>query len=126
MFKSALVALALLIGCLGFVHTSLANGGGPLARIRLEARMRAGVTEAKVSYREESRGGGVRRTVQAEISRTAPNTTFAVWHNGVQIATLRTNDLGLGRVEISGPAVPPMMQGDRVAVGAMGGTLVRR
>ncbi len=124
MIKSVLVALALLIGMLGFVHTAGADGG-PRTRIRLEARMRAGGVEAKVSYREEARGTSVRRTVQAEINRAAPNTTYNVYHQGVRIGSVTTNALGVGRAEWS-RNVPAMTAGQNAGVGTLSGTLISR
>ena len=124
MIKSMLVALALLIGMLGFVHTADADGG-PRTRIRLEARMRAAGVEAKVSYREEVRGSSVRRTVQAEISRALPNTTYDVYHQGVRIGSVTTNALGVGRAEWS-RNVPAMTAGQTAGVGTLTGRLVAR
>lgn len=125
MLKAVFAVLALLVGVVALAQPSLADGGSPQTRIRLEARMRAFPVEAKVSYRQEGSGLIVRRTVQAEISRAPANTTFAVYHNGVQIGSLTTDALGVGRVEFS-RNVPPMIAGDLVGVGDLTGTLTPR
>lgn len=125
MLKAVLAVLTLLIGTLALVQPSLADGGSPGTKIRLEARMRSGPIEAKVSYRQEGSGTLIRRTVQAEIIRVPANTTFAIYHQGVQIGTLTTNALGVGNVEFS-RNVPQMNAGDLVGVGDLTGTLVPR
>lgn len=125
MLKAVLAVLALLIGTIALVQPSLADGGSPTTRIRLEARMRSGPVEAKVSYRQEGSGDLVKRTVQAEINRAPANTTFAIYHQGVQIGSLTTNALGVGRVEFS-RNVPQMTAGDSAGVGDLSGTLVPR
>lgn len=128
MLKSVLAVLAVLLGSLFFVQGSLADGGGGGAgtRIRLEARMRAAGVEAKVAYDQEGSGATQRRKVQAEIRRGTPNTTYAVYHKGVQIATITTDALGAGRVERRGADVPVMQAGDSVGVGTLSGSLVAR
>lgn len=124
MLKSTLVALVMLLGAVCFVQPTEASGGGGV-RIRLEARMRSGATEAKVSYREEVRNGVTRRWVQAEINRATPSTSFPIFHKGRQIGTVTTNALGVGNVEFE-RGVTPMVRGDAVGIGRMTGTLQPR
>jgi len=125
MLKTILAVLAVFIGSLSFVETSAAASGSTITRVRLEARMRSGVTEAKVTYRAENDQGVTRRWLEAEAGRAVPNTTYIVLHNGRQVASFRTNSLGYGRVQIE-RGVVIMRAGDQVAVGRMTGTLQPR
>ena len=131
MIKTILACLAVLVGTLALAPTSVASGGSGSGKgggvssreVRMEARMRLARTEAKVAYREVTRGTTVSRTLQAEIERTTPNTKFAVLLNGKQIATVTTNALGVGHVEFE-RNVPVMKAGDKVAIGKLTGTLI--
>jgi hypothetical protein len=120
MLRVLLASIALLTGVLAF--TDAASAGGARTRIELLARMRSGAVEAKVAYREEAEKTGLRRKVQAEIYRAAPNAKYAVTRNGVQFATITTNELGNGRVEIQRTTLA-MKAGDSVAVGKLSGVL---
>jgi hypothetical protein len=127
MLKTVLAVLTLLVSAVFLVQPRAALAdGGPRTELRLEARMKQGVTEGKAAYRLRS---GV-RTLQAEINRAAPNTQYAVTFKGSTIATITTNDLGVGRVELTASgtstAVPNLAAGDAVGIGVMSGVLAPR
>lgn len=134
MLKSVLASIGLLAVCLGFVTSAgAAPGSGSSTSLRLEARMRAGAIEAKVAYTEVSRAGVVTRKVQAEISRALPNTTYLVAHQGVTFASITTNGLGAGKIElVSGgdnpnrAPVPVMRKNETASVGALSAPLIQR
>lgn len=126
MIRFAMGVLALVFTALfGAVPTAADPGPTGSSRTRLEARMEQGNVEAKVDFREETRNGVVRRQLQAEIEQGAPNTTFGVFHKGTQIASITTDGLGNGRVELQ-TGVPAMQPGETVGVGKLTGVLVAR
>ena len=84
--------------------------------------MRSGRIEAKVAWRQETRGSTVRRKVQAEIYRATPKTKYVVTHMGKTVGTITTNAAGNGRFEIERTSLK-MAKGDSVTVGTMKGTL---
>jgi hypothetical protein len=126
MIRFALGVLALMFVALFGIQSSVANPGqNDSSRIRLEARMRQGTVEAKVDFRQEDRNGVTRRRLQGEINRAAPDTTFGVFHKGTQIASITTDNLGNGRVQIES-GVPPMQAGEAVSIGKLTGVLQPR
>lgn len=130
MFKAFVAAIAVLIGSVGLVAPVQAgggggggnSGGGQRTEVRMEARMRAGSTESKVAYRNRVEGSRVENKIQAEVRRGTPNSNYAVFVNGVQVGTIRTNSLGNGQIEFQ-RNVPTLRAGTVVAVGSMVGTL---
>lgn len=131
MIKSVLVALTLLVGafCLVGANPALADSGPSGTSTRLEARMRAGGVEAKVSYRQK----GSIRSLEAEIQRAQPLTAYVVTYQGRVLGQITTTALGAGRFQIvdggDNPGqskIPAMSAGDGVGVGTMAGTLAAR
>lgn len=130
MLKAALAALALVLGAF-FITAArpAAADSGAGTRVRLESRMRSGITESKLSYEYRNNV----RKFQAEVSRAQPGQKFDVRHNGVLLGSLTANELGVASVEVKAGGddpnqgdVPFMLAGDAVSIGGMTGTLVRR